>query len=134
MRMTREHVYRLRQLIEQLSEHLTDKEALEAVVFFPAWTTGTEYAEGARVRYAGLLYRCVQAHISQDDWAPDLTPALWARVDDPTEEWPEWRQPTGAQDAYSAGAKVSHNGKHWTNTHGDGNVWEPGVYGWEETE
>lgn len=29
------------------------------------------------------------------------------------------------------GDKVSHNGSHWTSTV-DGNVWEPGVYGWAE--
>ncbi|MBQ2454982.1 MAG: hypothetical protein II499_02705 [Firmicutes bacterium] len=121
----------LRRLIEQLSEHLTDEEAMEAVELFPAWAARTEYTADTRVRYAGLLYRCVQAHTSQDDWTPDLTPALWARVDDPAEEWPEWRQPTGAQDAYPAGAKVSHNEKHWISTTA-ANVWEPGVYGWEE--
>lgn len=37
----------------------------------------------------------------------------------------------GAQSAYAMGAKVSHNGKHWIST-ADANVWEPGVYGWEE--
>ena len=41
------------------------------------------------------------------------------------------KQPTGAQDAYAKGAKVSHNGKHWVST-ADNNVWEPGVYGWDE--
>lgn len=129
--MTRGKVKFLRRLIEQLSEHLTDEEAMEAVELFPAWAARTEYTADTRVRYAGLLYRCVQAHTSKDDWTPDLTPALWARVDDPAEEWPEWRQPTGAQDAYPAGAKVSHNEKHWISTTA-ANVWEPGVYGWEE--
>ena len=37
----------------------------------------------------------------------------------------------GAHDAYNAGDKVSHGGKHWTSTV-DSNVWEPGVYGWTE--
>lgn len=50
-------------------------------------------------------------------------------MDDPGEEWPEWAQ-TLPEEAYPEGAKVSHNGKHWINTHGDGNNWEPGVYGW----
>ena len=129
--MTRGKAKLLRRLIEQLSEHLTDADALEAVELFPAWASGIEYVADTRVRYSGLLYRCVQAHTSQDDWTPDLTPALWARVDDPAEEWPEWRQPTGAQDAYPAGAKVSYNEKHWISTTA-ANVWEPGVYGWEE--
>jgi len=41
-------------------------------------------------------------------------------------------QPIGAQDAYPLGAKVSHDGKHWVSAAAN-NVWEPGVYGWEET-
>ena len=44
---------------------------------------------------------------------------------------PEWSQPLGAHDAYSKGAKVSHNGKHWISDL-DANVWEPGQYGWTE--
>lgn len=46
-------------------------------------------------------------------------------------EWPEWVQPVGAQDAYNTGAQVSHNNLHWISTV-DNNVWEPGVYGWNE--
>lgn len=41
----------------------------------------------------------------------------------------EWVQPTGAHDAYKAGARVTHNGQAWTSTV-DANTWEPGVYGW----
>lgn len=45
------------------------------------------------------------------------------------EEWPEWIQPTGAHDAYTKNAKVSHKSKKWVSTT-DANVWEPGVSGW----
>lgn len=34
-------------------------------------------------------------------------------------------------DAYNTGDKVSYNGKKWISSY-DANVWEPGVYGWEE--
>ena len=90
---------------------------------------GKAYAVGDRVKYNGLLYRCVQAHTSQADWTPDVVPALWVRTS--TEEWPEWIQPTGAHDAYNKGDKVSHNEKHWVSDI-DANVYEPGVYGWTE--
>ena len=76
-----------------------------------------------------MLYKCVQAHTSQSTWTPDLTPALWARVT--IEEWPEWVQPLGAQDAYMSGDRVSHLEKHWVSTM-DYNVYEPSVYGWEK--
>lgn len=110
--------------------YLDDDEAETVTTLFESWEVGVAYAVGDRRQYNGLLYRCVQAHTSQSDWTPDITPALWVRTS--TEEWPEWVQPTGAHDAYPLGAKVSHNGKHWINTGKDGNEYEPGVWGWDE--
>jgi hypothetical protein len=130
--MKLEKLLRLRDLIRQAAESLPDEDALDGVELFPAWKPETDYIKGQRVRHAGLLYRLIpETHHSQADWPPDLTPAIWARVDDPAEEWPEWRQPLGSEDAYAAGAKVSHDGKHWVSDL-DGNVWEPGVFGWTE--
>ena len=127
--MTRGKAKQLRALIEMLAITLDDTTALTGVELFPAWATDTAYAVGDRVQYNNTLYKCVQAHTSQVDWMPDATPALWVIVS--VEEWPEWIQPTGAHDAYDKDAKVSHNGKHWKSTM-DANVYEPGVYGWEE--
>lgn len=127
--MTREHAYKLRAMIVKASTSLSDEDALEAIELYPAWKTGTAYAVDERIRYGETLYRCVQAHTSQDNWTPDITPALWTVVS--LDEYPEWVQPTGAQDAYRTGDKVSHNDKHWVNTL-DYNTYEPGVYGWDE--
>ena len=127
--MTRGKAKQLRALIESLAITLDDATALTGVELFPVWATDTAYAVGDRVQYNGVLYKCIQAHTSQADWMPDATPALWVIVS--VEEWPEWIQPTGAHDAYDKDAKVSHNGKHWKSTM-DANVYEPGVYGWEE--
>lgn len=127
--MTREHAYRIRVMIEKASLSLTDEDALQAVELYPAWQAGTAYTVDERIRYNSTLYRCVQAHTSQADWTPDATPALWTVVS--LDEWPEWVQPTGAQDAYRVGDKVSHDSKHWINTL-DYNAYEPGVYGWDE--
>ena len=44
-----------------------------------------------------------------------------------------WQQPEGAHDAYNKGAEVSHKGDEWTSDV-DGNVWEPGVFGWTKKE
>ena len=111
---------------------LTDEQAATAEELYPLWSgDGVEYAVGDRRRYGSELYRCLTAHTSQATWTPTDAPSLWVRVDDPAVEWPEWRQPTGAHDAYAMGAKVSHNGKHWV-SNVDANVWEPGVYGWDE--
>lgn len=91
----------------------------------------TEEKSAAIVRRNGKLYRCLQSHTSQENWKPETSPSLWVEIADPALEWPEWKQPTGAHDAYAQGAKVSHNGKKWTSDI-PANVYEPGVYGWTE--
>lgn len=105
--------------------------ASEHTELFAAWAYPVAYKAGQIRRYAGALYKCVQAHTSQETWTPDVSASLWSKTSDPAEEWPEWSQPVGAHDAYAKGDKVSHSGKHWTSDV-DGNVWEPGVYGWTE--
>ena len=105
--------------------------AAEQSTLFAEWVPGVKYTVGNLRQYGGILYRCVQAHTSQEGWEPDKAASLWAVTSDPAEEWPAWSQPVGAHDAYSAGAKVSHKDKHWTSDL-DGNVWEPGVFGWTE--
>lgn len=49
--------------------------------------------------------------------------------------WPEYKQPTGAHDAYHVGDKITYNGKHYTCVMG-GCVWTPDVYpqGWRKEE
>lgn len=122
---------RLRPYIVKASESLSDTDALEAVELFDEWAVDTKYTVDKRVRYEGILYRVLQEHTSQSDWTPDKAVSLFVRVDDPSIEFPEWRQPTGAHDAYTEGAKVSHNEKHWISTI-PANTYEPGVYGWDE--
>ena len=104
----------------------------EAVM--PQWNkNGYPYFAGERVTYDGSYYRCIQNHTSQADWTPDTAVSLWVSISDPSEEFPEWKQPAGAHDAYNKGDKVSHNEKHWISDI-DANVYEPGVYGWSEVE
>ena len=110
-------------------ENISDEAALEAISLFPHWKEDEAVAVGDRKQYNGLLYKCIQAHTTQADWQPDVTPALWVIVS--LEEWPEWVQPTGAHDAYAKDAKVTHNGTKYISDV-DANTWEPGVYGWSE--
>ena len=113
--------------IKNLRLSASDEIALTSIYAYPEWKVDTGYTVGDRIRYGELLYRCIQSHTSLDVWPPDVTPALWARVS--VEEWPEWVQPLGAEDAYHIGDKVTHNGSHWI-SEVDVNTWEPGVYGW----
>lgn len=131
--ITREKARQLRHLIEQASISLDDATALYGIELFPFWKAmpPMEYEVGDRIRYNDTLYKCVQAHTSQSDWTPDVTPALWVEVS--IEEFPEWKQPLGSEDAYRIGDKVSHLDKHWVSTI-DYNVYEPSVYGWDELQ
>ena len=117
--------------IDRILEGLNDETAVLVSDMFKEWETGREYTTGERVRFEDTLYKCLLNHTAQETWTPPVSPSLWVRVDDPGEEWPEWVQPVGSTDAYPLGAKVSHNEKHWISDV-DGNVWEPGVYGWTE--
>ena len=131
--MKLEKLLRLRDLIRQAAESLPDEDALDGVELFPAWTLDRTYEAGQRIRYGNKLYKCVQAHTSQDGWEPNVTPALWTEVAKPG-EIPVWKQPTGTQDAYMKGDKVHYpdrEGLVYVSTV-DANVWQPGVYGWEE--
>ena len=78
--MKRSVLYKFREFIEKGATSLTDTEALEAVALFPAWTVGVAYTKDERLQYDGKLYKVVQAHTSQADWTPDVTPALFAEV------------------------------------------------------
>ena len=121
----------LRPYIEKASVSLADEDALQAVELFPQWVTGHAYAVDERLQYKNVLYRVVQAHTSQADWTPDITPALFVVVS--LDEWPEFVQPTGAHDAYKKGDKITFEGKHYISLI-DANVYSPTAYpaGWKE--
>lgn len=124
-----EYVDPAQEALDELLPILTDEQAEQVPQAFPVWAAGRSYKVGDRVRDDGRLYRCVQAHESQEGWEPHATPALWVRTA-PEGEVPEWVQPTGAADAYAKGDRVTHGGKVWESLV-DANVWEPGAAGTE---
>ena len=125
----------LRKILEKAmtaAQSLTDAEAITATCLHPKWSgDSVQYKAGQRVQDDGTLYTVLQAHTSQPDWKPADAPSLFAKVliPDPT-VIPEWEQPESTN-PYAKGDKVTHNGKTWVSDI-DGNVWEPGVYGWTE--
>jgi len=44
------------------------------------WAVGVAYKVGDEVTYAGLLYRCRQAHTAIVTWEPNRVPALWLPI------------------------------------------------------
>lgn len=127
-----ERAKKIRPFIEKASLSLSDDDAFYAPELFPHWNGKSEdYKTEDRVQDKGKLYKCIQSHTSQEDWEPNITPSLWVEIPDPAIEWPEWKQPAGAHDAYAEGDKVTHNDIHWISEI-DSNVYEPGVFGWKE--
>ncbi len=129
--MTLEEAKAIIDALVTLRNSATDEQALKASALYPKWKVGTDYQKDERVLYNDILYKVLTGHTSQADWAPDAAPSLFAKVLIPDKNViPEWEQPESTN-PYSKGDKVTHNGKTWQSTI-DSNVWEPGVYGWEE--
>lgn len=132
--MNKGEAYNLRKAIVKGAESLPVETAVQVPELYERWVVGEvfELIEGQVPfiirRYNDVLYKLVQVHTTQSDWTPDLVPALWTEYT-PEGVIAEWVQPTGSQDAYPLGAKVTHNGFTWESTV-DNNSWEPGVYGW----
>ena len=129
--MTRQEARAFVESIVKLRESATDEQALESIPIYPAWQENKSYTSGERVRYNEVLYKVLQNHTSQADWTPDVAVSLFAKVliEDP-DIISEWVQPDSTN-PYQTGDKVTHNGTTWVSIV-DNNVWEPGVYGWEE--
>ena len=116
------------------AKDMNDEEAQNMSMLFPDWQVGGNYEQGDILRYNGELYRVSQKVTgAQADHTPDKAVSLYKKIGEPTGGLFPWSQPQGAHDAYKKGDKVTHNGKTWVSTI-DANVWEPGVYGWEEAK
>ena len=108
----------------------TDKQAYQMRYLYSDFDpNGHEYKKDDRFLWSedNKFYKVLQGHTSQDspDRMPDVAVSLYVEIPDPAEEWPEWKQPTGAHDAYSIGDKVSHNKEHYISQI-DGNTTVPG--------
>ena len=62
---------------------LTDEELLsiQPVLDGRTWRPGLAVQVGDVFSYNASLWRCLQAHTTQNDWLPDTTPALWRKVE-----------------------------------------------------
>lgn len=72
----------LRPIIETAVQSLSDSDALEAVTLHPAWAIGKDYPAGHKVQRNGRLWRCIQAHTSQEGWEPENAASLWEGIDE----------------------------------------------------
>lgn len=120
------------------SVDLTDDARKAIADQYPPYETGKGYIAGNVVNYNDTLYEVVQGHTSQDDWKPDTTASLYKLLINPSTPSGEtvvadFKQPTGAHDAYKKGDKVTFNGKVYESL-ADANVYSPSGYpaNWKE--
>ena len=131
--MTKQEAKAFIEAFVKLRRLATDEVSLQVPNLYPTWRENVTYALNDRVLYNGTLYKVLQTHTAQPDWAPDVAVSLFAKVLIPNENViTEWVQPDSTN-PYMTGDKVSHDGKTWASTINN-NVWEPGVYGWETVE
>jgi hypothetical protein len=71
------------------------------------WVDGERVLLGWQRTYDGSTYECIQAHVTQEDYAPDVTPNLWEVYEEPGGE--EWQ----AGVAYAIGDVVMYNGTEY---------------------
>jgi len=128
----------LNKAILMFAQSLTDSDAMEIAVLYPAYVVGKTYKADEMFSYGvndvgdPQLYRVVQEHISQADWIPSQTPALYTAIGLNNEGYPVWSKPTGAHDAYNKGDIVDYNGTLYESLI-DGNIYSPEEYpqGWK---
>ena len=110
------------------AQDLTEEQAITVKGIYPVWDgNGVSYTKGYYLTHSGKLYKVLQAHKSQADWAPDTAPSLFAEVlpGQSGTEIGEWKKPESTN-PYMTGDRVTHNGKTWESLV-DANVWEPGA-------
>lgn len=129
----------LRKALELFAQTVTDESALELSTLYPKYQIGVAYTAKQIISYDvdsegnPQLYRVVQAHTSQSDWKPSTTPSLYTPIKLDSSNYEEWKQPTGAHDAYNKGTIVKYKDKLYRSLI-DGNAYSPDAYpaGWEE--
>jgi hypothetical protein len=115
---------------DQLAD-LPDDTYDSVLPLFPDWVSGETGGGGcgAVVRRQPVPL-CAGAH-DTGRLDPTVGPCLVGcgerQTQGPTVD--PWVQPTGSQDAYQVGDRVTFEGQTWESTAAN-NVWSPGVYGW----
>jgi len=127
----------LRKVVEPIladEANLTEQDIEDAKMLYKQWCgTGIAYKAGDKVVYNEILYKVIQAHTSQTDWAPDISTSLFTPYKVPG-IITVWEQPT-AENPYMIGDKVYYptiNNSVYISVI-DNNVWSPSEYrkGWE---
>ena len=130
----------LRQIIQSAIKYARqiadDAEALNVKFLYKEFDKqiGRTLDVGEYIQYNDKLYKVLQAHTVQENWAPDVAPSLFAEVlTDPTGQTIlEWKQPDSTN-PYMIGDKVKYEGVIYESLINN-NVWSPAAYpaGWKQ--
>lgn len=125
-----------------LSKDLNKEQKENILSQYKPYQVGKVYEENEKFTYKDKVYEVIQEHTSQTTWLPEATPALYREYlnveiqnkdGSKTEVVAEFKQPTGAHDAYNKGDKVLFKGKIYKSKI-DANTFNPEQFadGWEE--
>lgn len=127
-----------------LAKDLSEDQKEEILSRYEEYQEDKQYKEGDKFTFDGKIYEVIQEHRSQRTWIPSSTPALYKeflnvkitnQAGEETEVVAEFKQPTGAHDAYKKGDKVSFEGAIYESII-DNNTYSPSGYpdGWKKIE
>ena len=135
--MNEDKLRKIIQIAFKEAQKITDEqEALDVKFLYKKFDKqiGRTLKVGEYIQYKEELYKVLQEHTVQEQWTPDASPSLFAKVIVGIDEILEWVQPDSTN-AYMNGDKVLYEGKTYVSII-DNNVWSPAAYpqGWEEIQ
>jgi hypothetical protein len=74
----------VRGTMERVTKLVPDAEAYDFYYLYNKWEPGRDYATGDKCTRDGeeCVFKCKQAHTSQDIYPPEAVPALWQRLNE----------------------------------------------------
>lgn len=79
--MRKERAKAFRAAAQLAANTATDDQAYDMICVYDAWDgNGVSYALGVRVTRGDVIYSCINGHVSQVDWMPEVAVSLWAIV------------------------------------------------------
>ena len=126
-----ENVEMFQKQLEAITDTLTDEEAKGLSLLFEEWRPSEVYKIGDRIRYNGVLYKCLEDNNATMETPPSVMPSVWTEIfaETVSEEIPVWEQPEEGN-GYADGDRVIHNDIIYI-SQVDNNIWEPGTAGTE---
>ena len=126
-----ENIEMFQKQLEAITDTLTDEEAKGLSLLFEEWHPSEVSKIGDRIRYNGVLYKCLEDNNATMEAPPSVIPSVWTEIfaETVSEEIPAWEQPEEGN-GYADGDRVIHNDIIYI-SQVDNNIWEPGTAGTE---